>query len=341
MNILITGATGSIGREILRQLDENNRLNGVSVLVRDSRKTAKILRPYLGKIRVFYGDVTSKESLKNACIGQDLVIHLAAIIPPQFEENEALGIRVNKEGTRNVIETLEAHSPKTFLLFSSSVTVYGDRLKNPDIRTTDPLAEIENDAYGKAKIETEKLIQASSLNWSIFRLTAIMGVGNHKVSAIMFHVPLATSMEIATIRDTARAFTKTQDHLEELNHRIFDLSGGEECRITYEAFLTSAFKHFGMGKPNFPKHAFATRNFHCGNLMDGDQLEDILHFRSDTLSTYFLRFRKSIPGIQRIATRPFAWIVKKYLLSISEPYKAVKSENPEEIQRFFGNDLNK
>jgi nucleoside-diphosphate-sugar epimerase len=261
---------------------------------------------------------------------------LAGIIPPQADENVPLAKRVNIEGSRNLIETLEEHNPKAFLLFSSSISVYGDRLKNPEIYTTDALATEQHDEYGKAKIETEKLIQQSSLDWSILRLTAIMGIGNHKVSGIMFHVPLATPMEIASVKDTATAFAHAIDKKAQLNKRIFNLSGGKQCRISYFDFMTRAFNAFGMGKVNFPEKAFASQNFHCGHYMDGDQLEDILHFRSDTIDSYFDRFRKSVNPLQRISTRPFAWFVKKYLLTLSEPYRAIKKNNSSEIHRFFG-----
>jgi len=334
--ILITGATGGIGTELLRQLKKGNQLEGVSVLARDSKKNRKLLAPYADSLSIFWGDLMDKTSLIPACANQDVVIHLAGLIPPAFHENDERSLNINVQGTRNVISTLEEYAPHAFLIFSSSVVVYGDRLENPEIRVGDPLDPDQYDQYGVAKILTETDIQQSKLNWTILRLSAIMGIGNHEISGIIFHVPLETPMEICTIRDTARAFANSTKHLEQLNKRIFNLGGGENCRISYHHFLSRAFKSFGMGKVNFPKYTFATKNFHCGYYMDGNDLEEILHFQSDSIDSYFERFHASVPPIQRFFTRPFAGIAKRYLRSLSEPYKAYKTDNKEERMRFFG-----
>ena len=334
--ILITGATGGIGVDLLRQLKEGNQLDGISVLARDSKKNRKLLAKYSDSISIFWGDLMDKQSLIPACEGQEVVIHLAGLIPPEFHEDDARSLKINVEGTRNIISVLEEHAPKAFLIFSSSVVVYGDRLKTPEIRVGDPLDPEQHDQYGVAKILTETDIQNSKLNWTILRLSAIMGIGNHKVSGIIFHVPLETPMEICTVRDTARAFVNAPDNLDQLNKRIFNLGGGSKCRISYHDFLSKAFQSFGMGKVNFPKYTFATKNFHCGYYMDGDDLEDILHFQSDDLVSYFERFHASVPPIQRFFTRPFAGIAKWYLRTLSEPYKAYKTKNTEEMERFFG-----
>lgn len=334
---MITGSTGAIGQMILNQLSALDLLSNVTVFVRDSKKTTKLLREYSDSINTIYGDITNLEEVKKACVGQDVVIHLAAVIPPFSENHIELGYKINRDGVANVVTAIEEVAPKAFLLFSSSIVVYGDRLKNPHIRTTDKLDEEQHDNYGVAKIQAERIIQNSSLNWSIFRLTAIMGVGNHKVSGIMFDVPLETPMEIATVRDTARAFIHAIDKKEALNHKIFNLSGGKKCQISYLDFLTRSFKAFGMGEINFPKYAFAHQNFHCGYYDDGDELEKILKFRTDTIETYFKRVNDDIPAIQRLATLPFGWMIKKYLLSLSKPYKAFKSKDEKAMKHYFGN----
>ncbi len=334
--ILITGATGGIGIELLQQLKSTNQLAGISVLARDSKKNRKLLASYIDLISIFWGDLMDTASLIPACKNQEVVLHLAGIIPPAFHENEARSFRINVEGTRNIISTLEVQAPNAFLVFSSSVAVYGDRLKAPEINVGDPLNSEQFDQYGIAKIQTESDIRNSKLNWTILRLSAIMGIGNHKVSGLMFHVPLDTPMEICTVRDTARAFVNAPNHLEQLNRKIFNLGGGKTCRISYRRFLTRAFSSFGMGKLNFPEHCFATENFHCGHYMDGNDLEKILHFQSDSIDSYFKRFHASVSPIQRFFTRPFAGIVKLYLRTLSEPYKAFRNQNKKEMIRFFG-----
>ncbi len=334
--ILLTGATGAIGSEVLKQLHAANTLDGVTVLVRDSTHTKRVLKPLGDKIRVVYGDITNRDDVQKAVQHQDIVIHLAAVIPTVENDNDELVHEVNVSGTEHIVRSMEAECPNALLLFSSSIAIYGDRIKDPDIRVSDPPKGLEHDTYSKTKVEAETIIKSSKLNWSIFRLTAIMGVGNHKLSKLMFHMPLETPFEIATVRDTARAFVNALNHAEALTGRVFNLGGGEACRISYFDFLSKAFNAFGLGKVNFPTYAFATQNFHCGHFMDGDELEDILHFRSDNIASYFKRFDASVPKVQRFFTRPFAGIVKWFLFQLSEPYKAYKKGDQEQIQFFFG-----
>lgn len=333
--ILITGATGNIGFELLKQLKASNQLGGISILARDSKKNRKKLKPFFDQTTVFWGDLMDPQSLIPACTDQELVIHMAGIIPPAFHDNDARSLKINVEGTRNVVEVMEKHAPNAFLIFSSSVAVYGDRLDSPEIRVGDELDRTMHDQYGIGKIQCEEIIQKSSLNWSILRLSAIMGFGNHKVSGIIFTVPLETPMEFCTVRDTARAFLHAPNHIEALSNRVFNLGGGENCRISYQDFMQRAFNSFGMGKLNFPEHSFATCNFHCGDYVDGDDLEKILSFQSDDVESYFKEFRADVSPIQRFFTRPFAGIVKWYLRTLSEPYKAFKSGDEEKMKRFF------
>ncbi len=334
-SILITGATGAIGFEILRQFKDKGAIEDVSVLVRDSKKNRKKLRVFPG-LKIYCGDVTDLNSVKKAVKNKSVVIHLAALIPTVERNNKHLVDTVNIKGTENVIAAMEKKCPDAFLLYSSSVTVYGDRIKDPYIKVSDPLKGVEHDNYSRTKVIAEREIQSSRVRWSIFRLTAIMGIGNHKIDPLMFEMPLNTPMEFATVRDTARAFVHAIDHLDEIEGRIFNLSGGEVCRITFGDFLQRAFHCFGLGKLTFPKHAFAFQNFHCGYFDDADELEEILHFRSDTTESYFKRFCGSVTSIQRYATMPFAWFIKRYLLSLSEPYKAYKKQNRDRMNYYFG-----
>lgn len=337
MNVLITGATGNIGIEVLRQLAEKNHT--ITVLSRNSKKNSKLLRSFKG-LNIIHGDITSQDDVNKACLNQDIAIHLAAVIPPLVDEKPELAKKVNIDGTRNLIQGLEQFSPECFLIFSSSVTVYGDRLNSPNISIKDPIQTTKWDKYGQAKIESEELIQNSSLNWTIFRLSAIMGIGNHKISKIMFHVPLDTLMEITTVNDTAKALANSVDKRDQLNKKTFNLGGGEQCVILYKDFLNNAFDAFGIGIARFPEKTFAEANFHCGIYNDGDELEAILGFRNDSIDTYFQQFRASVPKIQRIITMPFGPIIKKFLTLISEPRKAYKTKNIELIHRFFGENNN-
>ena len=70
--------------------------------------------------------------------------------------------------------------------------------------------------------------------------------------------------------------------------------------------------------------------------MDGDDLEEILHFRNDTLDTYFQKVKRSISGIQKFFTQIFRPAIKKSLLRQSDPRKALRKKDISLVERFFG-----
>ena len=332
IKVLLTGASGTVGIEVLRQLV---LLNDVELTVFDKKTsiTSKIFAPYKKRINIIYGDLCNDLDIKQIPDNIDVAIHLAAIIPPLADNKPELAFKVNVLGTKKIIEHLEEKSPNAFLLYSSSISVYGDRVSNPYITTHDPLLPSDGDTYARTKIEAEEMIQNSKLDWSIFRLTAIMK--NHKISKLMFHMPLDTMLEICTPKDAAKAFVEAINHRNVLSKRIFNLGGGEKCCISYENFLQKSFEIFGLGTLNFPQNTFALRNFHCGILKDGDILESILHFRNDTLDTYFIDTERSISFITRFGCILFRGIIKNSLLKQSEPFKAFKTKDKPMLMHFF------
>ena len=331
--VLLTGASGSVGFEVLKQLCGDERYD-VIALGNHSRRSKKKLPGFCNKAEIVFGDITNINDVEKVSRDIDAAIHLAAVIPPKADEETDLAYRVNVTGTENLIKSLEKYSPNAFIIHSSSIAIYGDRIKNPYIKVGDPLQPSLGDEYAKTKIAGEEIVKKSKLDWTIFRLTAIMG--GHKISKLMFHMPLDTPMEIATLPDTARAMIKAIEKRDELKGRIFNLSGGAKCRISYKDFLKRSFELFGLGEVDFPDKTFAERNFHCGYYADGDELEKILHFRQDDLESYFEQEKKKIPLWKNSAASIFRKPVKLYLRLQSEPYWAYKKKDKEMIERFFG-----
>jgi nucleoside-diphosphate-sugar epimerase len=332
--ILLTGASGTVGREVLKQLSGSAEDIEITVLDLKSTRNTSFYKNYK-HINVIFGDISRKEDVIPACRNKDFIIHLAAIIPPLADKMPALAEAVNINGTKNLVECTEQYSPEAFFLYSSSISVYGDRNKDPWIKVSDPLSPSKRDEYARTKIEAEKIVTGSRLNWTIFRLTAIMGIGNHKPSALMFHMPLDSHLEIATPGDTARAFVVALNHREELNRMIFNLSGGRECRIDYEDFLSRSFDIFGLGKLDFKNNSFARKNFHCGYYEDGDILNNILDFRRETLDDYFENTKKSISPARRFLTVMLRKIIKNNLQGKSEPLEAFEKNYLPDIEHYF------
>ncbi len=321
--VLVTGACGNVGYEVLKQLVQQKSQFDISVFDLKNLKNERLLNKFKNDVHIHYGDITQYEDVSKAVKNQDVVIHLAALIPPLAYDQKSLARKINVEGTTMLVQCLEKYAPHAFLLYSSSVAVYGDRLKNIHIRVTDPIQPATNDNYADTKIEAEKIITNSKLKWSIFRLSAIMGAGNHQISYIIFLMPLDTPMEITTPEDTARAFVNAIQN--QIKNKIFNLGGGVQNRILYKDLLKKNFDLYGLGNLDFPEQAFALNNYHCGYYADGDNLENILHFRKDNLESYFKKVKESISPLQYFFTNLFKGIIKKYLLKKSIPFKLHKA----------------
>src|SRR5690606_31811972 len=116
MNYFITGATGFIGGEIARQLvGAGHRVIG---LVRDPDRGAELAS--LGVV-LARGDITDRESMREPMIGVDGVFHVAGWYR-LGAKNKGAGMRVNVDGTRNVLELMkELKIPKG--VYTSTVAV--------------------------------------------------------------------------------------------------------------------------------------------------------------------------------------------------------------------------
>lgn len=331
-NILLTGASGTVGFEVLKQLQEN-KLYNVTVFDKESKISIKKLSPLKNQIKIIYGDISIPEDVKKIPNNQHVVIHLAAIIPPVADDFPALAQKINVGGTQNLIQHLEQTSPNCFFMYSSSISVYGDRVQNPLISINDPLIPSPGDEYALTKIQAEELLKSSHLDYTIFRLAAIMG--GHKMSKLMFHQPLNTSLEIATPRDTARAFVNGIEKQNQLSKRTFNLGGGEKCRTSYSDFLQKSFTVFGLGALDFPEKAFAEKNFHCGFYADADDLQNIVDFQRDSLKDYFEMEAQKVSALKKIGASIFKRQVKHYLLKQSEPLQALKNRNNQLINHYY------
>lgn len=160
MEVLVTGASGFLGKYIAKSLVNDNNIKCLS-------RT--------------YGDfkVSLENEIPNFAQKFDLVIHVAgkAHSVPKTDFEKRSFFDVNVKGTENLLVGLEGSGfPKQFV-FISSVSVYGV-LSGNNINEENPLTA--EDTYGNSKILAERLIQ----NWckknnivcTILRLPLVVGI---------------------------------------------------------------------------------------------------------------------------------------------------------------------
>jgi nucleoside-diphosphate-sugar epimerase len=316
VNVLLTGAFGNVGLSTLKEL--LNKDYNVRVFEVYNRKNRKLAKKFKSKIDIVWGDLRNKDDVESAVKEEDVIIHLAAIIPPLADINTSLAESVNVGGTKNLLNAIKNQPQKPKIIFTSSIAVYGDRLDNPMIKTTDILAPSRGDYYALTKI---KLIRDSGVEFAIFRLTYITSVNKLNMDPLMFHMPLDTSIEICDTKDVGLALANAVE-CDEVWGETFNLAGGERCRITYREYLNDMMKIFGLGRNYLPEEGFAEKDFHCG-FCDTHKSENLLHYQKHTLQEYYKEVKSKI-GVKRHFMPMVKWMIRLNLLKKSEFYRRFK-----------------
>jgi uncharacterized protein YbjT (DUF2867 family) len=143
--ILVTGATGFIGRHLVAEL--RSREEPTRCLVRSRSRGRRLEAQGCALVR---GDMADPASLYEACDGIETVVHLVAIIRGRPSEYE----RVMARGTRSLIEAASAAGVRRFVLVSAL---------GLDEQTS------ELTPYYRAKWDEEHALKASGLEHVIFR----------------------------------------------------------------------------------------------------------------------------------------------------------------------------
>lgn len=210
MKILVTGGTGVIGEGAIPELLA--RQHSVRLLSRHADDDAQ----QWNGVEPFSGDVADASTLRGAADGCDAILHIAGIAeekPPEvtFE-------KVNVGGTRNIIEEAKRAGAKRFVFVSSL---------GADRGASD---------YHRSKLEAEKLVEQSGLDWTIVRPGNVYGPGDEVISLILKMiralpaVPVIDSgdQEFQPIwhEDLAKVLASAIEH-SDLNSQTLDAAGPE------------------------------------------------------------------------------------------------------------------
>lgn len=308
--MFITGASGNMGREALRQLLERRDRFRVVALVLSTERDRRVLSAYSGDpdLTVVWGDLTNYEDVLKGITGADYVLHVGGMVSPQADHDPEWTERVNIGGIRNILRAINAQPDPNLvkLVYIGSVAQTGDR--NPPIhwgRTGDPIKISRFDRYAVTKTIAEREVIESGLRyWVSMRQTAILhGIRPQpaRIDPIMFHIPLRGVFEWVTAEDSGRLLANVcaDDVPERFWRRIYNVGGGAGCRITNYELLVASFAAFGLDRRHlealFEPKWFALRNFHGQWFEDSDCLEDFLHFRRQTLDDFGAYFRRHVP----------------------------------------------
>ena len=233
---LITGGLGFVGNEIVRQIRKQHE-----VYIIDSKNR---IAPYiddLNDVPCFEIDITDKYKLEDIFnkIVPDFVIHLAAIhFIPECNEYPNRTLKVNVEGTQNLLDLSEKYNVKHFVMASSGA-VYSDsplalNEKNSNIEPVD--------VYGFSKLFCENLGKLKSKNnllpVTMVRLFNVYGpreTNPHIIPEIIDQLRISNELKLGTIstyrdfvytEDVANIFIKLSLDIPDNKYRVINLGSG-------------------------------------------------------------------------------------------------------------------
>jgi len=146
MNIIVTGASGSLGSEICRKLSLNNN-NNIIALYNNNYPTTLT---NISNIQIINNNLTNLECLPKKC---DYFIHAAALTPASGEYSLFDYYNNNVNAFNNILKYCENSNVKFFANFSS-VSVYN----HTDICVSENSPLLPETYYGFSKLLVEELL---------------------------------------------------------------------------------------------------------------------------------------------------------------------------------------
>tara|TARA_R100001086_G_scaffold188737_1_gene106631 strand:+ start:632 stop:1567 length:936 start_codon:yes stop_codon:yes gene_type:complete len=168
MRVLVTGGAGYIGTTLIpKLLDEGHQVTVFDCLLHGGNPVVPFFRNK--NFKLIRGDIRDFEALREAARGQEVVIHLAAIVGfPACRMNPQIAKDVNVGGTINLINAV---SPEIPILYGSTGSNYGTVT---DICTEEtPLNPLS--LYGETKTKAEQILMERG-NAVAYRFATAFGI---------------------------------------------------------------------------------------------------------------------------------------------------------------------
>ena len=279
MRVLVSGATGSLGTQILSRLSGMYELGGIS------RNSDKIENLGLG-CEGFSLDLV-KDDISPALQGFDVFIHCAAFASAHGKQSN---FETNVAMIQNILPALEKAG--IFTIFISSASIFDDMPRN-ELQTNPSIRP--KSFYSKSKYDCEKVILESTYkNWTGLRPRAVIGKGDQTLAPKLNNLIKKKRVMIPGNGKALLDYTTMSDFLDSV-----------QCSIEKQA--KGRFYNISSGKPL----TFKSMIMEYASKVHGVE-------KSRNIPLLPLRILSSIAPNQRINHYSLDQITKPMRLDISE-----------------------
>lgn len=279
MRVLVSGATGSLGTQILSRLSGMYELGGIS------RNSDKIEN--LGLDCESFSLDLVKDDISPALQGFDVFIHCAAFASAHGKQSN---FETNVAMIQNILPALEKAG--IFTIFISSASIFDDMPRN-ELQTNPSIRP--KSFYSKSKYDCEKVILESSYkNWTGLRPRAVIGKGDQTLAPKLNNLIKKKRVMIPGNGKALLDYTTMSDFLDSV-----------QCSIEKQA--KGRFYNISSGKPL----TFKSMIMEYASKVHGVE-------KSRNIPLLPLRILSSIAPNQRINHYSLDQITKPMRLDISE-----------------------
>lgn len=272
--ILITGGTGSFGKEFTGELLDKYDFGKIIILSRDEFKqdlmkkefTLKYGAEKMKKIRFFIGDIRDKDRLKRAFKGVDIIIHAAAMKQvPACEYNPTEAIKTNINGAMNIIDAALDEQVEKVVALST------DKAVNPI------------NLYGGTKLVSDKLFVSANAysgdHKTKFSLVRYGNVSGSRGSVIPFFSDLvrAGEKELPVTDERMTRFWMTLDKAVKLVlMAVENMHGGE----------TFVYKNPSYKVTDICEAMAPEAKIKIVGIREGEKIHEVMITKDDSRYTY-------------------------------------------------------
>ena len=282
--VLVTGAAGCIGTQVIKYLLAEGKYE-ITALDLKNKTVFKRLKRFKKRINILYGDIGDRVLIEALVKSHDVIIHLASALPPLSDMKRGLAEIVEYDNTENIIRAISYYNPKCHLMYASTTSMYKEK-ENVTVKTKIELNDY--DYFSLAKLRTEQLIKEKLKNYTIYRIPLVLGYMDDDI--FMYHVKKNSIVDVVTKEDAAYAFVKGIKYLDKLNRKTFNVTSEEP--ILFNDLLINILKIRGLSFKYVLSRLFLEKNYYSPVCKDRDELEEIIHYRNDSLIEYYNRLKR-------------------------------------------------